>query len=198
MSSVTIHGQTYEYHSWEMLGEEIFAISKKILESGRHFDRVIALAKGGLTFSRSLVDYLQIKEIASIQIEFYTGIGVTHNTPVITQSLPVTIRDESVLVFDDVVDKGDTMKLATGYLRHHGAKEITTCALISKPWTTFRADFVVKETTAWVIFPNESRETIQLLSEIWQKKGDTPGKIRKQLLEIGFPKAEVELFLKLG
>lgn len=55
VTSTVIHEQTYEYHSWETLGNEIFVIAQKILESGEKFDRVIALAKGGLTFSRSLV-----------------------------------------------------------------------------------------------------------------------------------------------
>jgi hypoxanthine phosphoribosyltransferase len=195
MKLATIHDQAYEYHSWEDLGQEIFAVAQQVLKSDQSFDRVIALAKGGLTFARSLNDLLAIKELSSIQIEFYTGIGEHRKTPVITQSLPVTIKDEHILLFDDIVDKGDTMSLAVEYLKYHGAASITTTALLSKPWSTFAPDFVANTTQAWVIFPNESRETIGLLRKMWTKKGDSPDQISRQLLEIGLPKAEVEFFM---
>jgi uncharacterized protein len=197
MTKVTLHDQAYEYYSWQQLGESMFEIAKRIIESGQKFDRVIALAKGGLTFSRSLVDYLDVKDISTFQIEFYTGIGTTAKTPVITQSLPVSIKNENVLVFDDVVDHGETMKMATQYLQYHGAASITTCALIQKPWSSFKVDFAAQESEAWVIFPNEARETIKTLTKMWQEKGDSPEKITAQLAEIGFPSAEVALFATL-
>jgi uncharacterized protein len=197
MKTTTVHDQVYEYHSWEDLGKEIFSIARQIIDSGKTFDRVIALAKGGLTFSRSLNDFLDIRELSSFQIEFYTGIGQTSKTPVITQSLPVTIRNERILLFDDVVDKGDTMKLATDYLKYHGVADLTTATLIMKPWSTPKPDFFSRETEAWVIFPNESRETIQLLTKMWGEKGDSIAEIANNLVEIGFPKDEVELFSKI-
>jgi hypoxanthine phosphoribosyltransferase len=197
MQSVSINNQVYEYLSWEELGREIFSLAKQISESGLVFDRVIALAKGGLTFSRSLTDFLNIKELSSIQIEFYSGIGKTNKTPVITQSLPVTIRNENILIFDDVVDKGDTMKLAVDYLSYHGAKEITTCSLITKPWTTLKPNFSTHKTESWIIFPNESRETIQLLQKMWSDQGNSLEEIKQNLLKIGFPKEEVEFFIQI-
>lgn len=197
MKQVTIHDQLYEFYSWQNLGEDIFSLAQQLLKDQHHFDRIIALAKGGLTFSRSMVDYLGVDNISSIQIEFYTGIGTTQKTPVITQSLPVSIRNESVLVFDDIVDKGDTLKLATQYLGYHGATSITTACLISKPWTSFQANYSVRNTQAWVIFPNEVRETIETLVELWQEAGDTNTQIHEQLLKIGFSETEVAMFANL-
>jgi hypoxanthine phosphoribosyltransferase len=143
------------------------------------------------------VDYLQTDNISTIQIEFYTGIGTTQKTPVITQSLPVSIRNEKVLVFDDIVDRGETMKLATQYLQYHGAAEIKTAALINKPWSTFKVDYAARQSEAWVIFPNEIRETIETLIELWQENGDSNSQILEQLAQIGFSEAEVALFAKL-
>jgi hypothetical protein len=197
MKSNVIHDQSYEYYGWDRLGEDVFTLAKKIIASGEQFDRLVALAKGGLTFSRSLVDYLAIPELSSIQIEFYTGIGTTAATPVITQSLPVSIKDQRVLIFDDIVDKGETIKLAKQYLQYHGAKVVKTATLIEKPWTTVRADFAARPSEAWVIFPNEARETIKTLEEKWQAGGDSPSQIRQQLLQIGFSQDEVALFANL-
>jgi hypothetical protein len=197
MQAMTFHDQAYEFYSWESLGQDIFELSKQIINSGEKFDRIIALAKGGLTFSRSLVDYLDVQDVSSIQIQFYTGIGTTNRTPVITQSLPVSIKDEKILIFDDIVDKGETMKLAVEYLQYHGAKSIKTSTLIEKPWSTFKSDFVARSSEAWVIYPNEIRETISILRELWEEKGDSPDIIRKNLVELGFGKDEVELFFDL-
>lgn len=196
MKKTTFHDQAYEFYPWQTLGEDIFKLSQQILKSEKKFDRIIALAKGGLTFSRSLVDFLGVENISSIQIEFYTGIGKTAKTPVITQSLPVSIQNEHILIFDDIVDKGDTLDLAVQYLNYHGAKSITTATLIQKPWTKHKADFVARESSAWVIFPNEVRETIETLQDLWSEEGDDSSKIIKQLLEIGFPKIQVDLFVK--
>lgn len=194
MTTTTFHDQTYEYYPWSQLGEDIFKLAQDVSKSGKKFDRLVALAKGGLTFSRSLVDYLNIPDVSSLQIEFYTGIGETAKTPVITQSLPVTVRNEHILLFDDIVDTGETLKLAVQYLKYHGAASITTATLVTKPWTTFEAQFAARSTKAWIIFPNETRETIEVLTKMWAKKGDSPEKIQKQLLEIGFSKPEVALF----
>ncbi len=197
MKATIIHDQTYEFYTWDALGQDIFKLAKQIIDSGQQFDRIIALAKGGLTFSRSLVDYLDVENVSSFQIEFYTGIGTTAKTPVITQSLPVSIRGERILVFDDIVDQGSTMELATQYLQQHGVKSLHTASLVQKPWSTFKVDFWAHQSKAWVIFPNEVRETILLLKELWQEQGDSLEKIQAQLLEIGFTKAEVALFLNL-
>lgn len=196
-SRIVIHDQAYEHFTWDQLGQGIFTLAKQIIDSGHQFDRVIALAKGGLTFSRSLVDFLEVKDVSSFQIEFYTGIGQTAETPVITQSLPVTIKDERVLIFDDVVDKGDTMIMAAQYVKYHGARDIKTATLVRKPWSKCNADFVAYTTDTWVIFPNEVRETIQTLCTIWKKAGDSPDQIKQQLAQIGFSEPEVALFAHL-
>jgi hypoxanthine phosphoribosyltransferase len=193
----TIHNQTYEFYPWEQLGTDIFQLAKQIIESGAEFDRIIALAKGGLTFSRSLLDYLEVESVSSIQIQFYTGIAETEKTPVITQSLPVSIKNEKILIFDDILDTGETMKLAKQYLQYHGAQSIHTAVLIEKPWAKVPVDFSARSSEAWVIFPNEVRETINCLSAIWKKNNDSRENIEKQLLQIGFSKDEVALFAKL-
>lgn len=191
------HAQSYEFYPWELLGRDTFALAKQIIESGAEFDRIIALAKGGLTFSRSMVDYLKVQSVSSIQIEFYTGIGTTAHTPVITQSLPVSVRGERILIFDDILDTGETMKLAKEYVAYHGAASIQTAVLIKKPWSTTPVDFAARESKAWVIFPNEVRETIKTLTSIWKKAGDSQETIYKQLEQIGFSKDEVAFFADL-
>ncbi len=195
--SQKIHDQVYEYYSWDRLGREAFKLARQMVDAGVKADRVIALAKGGLTFSRSMVDYLDIPSLSTMEIQFYNGIGTTEKEPKVTQDLPLKIKDENILIFDDVIDKGDTMRLAVEYIKERGAKKVVTAALVSKPWATFKPDFLAIETEAWAIFPNEARETILLLKKMWSEKGDQPAEIERQLLKIGFPKDEVEFFMKI-
>lgn len=197
MKQATFHNQSYENYFWSDLGEDIFTLAQEILKDNKEYDRIIALAKGGLSLSRSLVDFLAVENISSFQIQFYNGIGTTENTPVITQSLPVSIQGERVLIFDDIVDKGETMSLASQYIRHHGATSIDTAALITKPWSSFTPTYSARSSEAWVIFPNEIRETIETVTKLWQDKGDSPEVIKQQLLELGFTKQEVALFSSL-
>lgn len=192
----TIHNLSYEYYSWETLGIDIFSLCKQIIESGEEFDRVVALAKGGLAFSRSMVDFLNVPEVSSIQVQFYTGIEETDTTPVVIQSLPISIKNERVLIFDDLADSGETLEFALKYLQHYGPKSLKSATLFVKPHSTIRPDFYVKETSAWVIFPNEARETMNELTSMWQAKGDSIETIQQQLIDIGFPKDEVDFFTK--
>lgn len=197
MKTVTFHEQEYEYYDWQVVGDFIFELAKQIIKSEIKFDRVIALAKGGITFSKALSDLANIPDVSTMQIEFYTGIGETAKTPVITQSLPVSIRSERILIVDDVVDTGETLELAIKYLQYHGAASIHSASLAAKPWAKQQPDFSVRQTEAWVIFPHEIREMIGILEKLWASKGDDGAKITAQLLEIGIPESEVALFRSL-
>ncbi len=195
MKTTTIHDQAYELYTWKEFGEHVFEIAKQIVEHGDQFDRIVALAKGGTAIVRPIADLCGIKELSSIQIEFYTSIEKTARTPVITQSLPVKIKDERVLIIDDVADSGETLTLATNYIKQHGAVDIKTATLVSKPWTKHSPDFTYYRTKAWIIFPWEIREHIVLLSAMWKAKGDDTAQVRSQLEQIGFTSQELDVFL---
>src|SRR5258706_14893761 len=102
MTTSLIKSQAFELYDWEDFGRHVFDLGRHIVESGETFDRIIALAKGGTSIVRPIADLCGVKEISSIQIELYTGIGTTTRTPVITQSLPVKIKDERILIIDDI------------------------------------------------------------------------------------------------
>ena len=192
-----IHDINYQYYSWAELGQDIFELAKKIIESGEKFDRVIALAKGGLAFSKSLVDYLQIEEMSSLHVEFYNCINSTNEMPVITQSIPVSLRGEKVLIFDDLIDTGKTMESALDYLKHRGVASVKTAAFFYKPHTPIKPHFFVREVNAWIVFPNELAETLEELKQMWTAKGDDKKTIHQNLLSIGLPKDQVDFYLRM-
>lgn len=184
----------YIVPSWDLMGKLTFSLSQKIMAHNGHYDRLIALAKGGWTWSRTLADYLNIKKIGSIQVSFYTGIFETKPSPVISQSLPVSVTGERLLVFDDVADSGKTLEATKKYLKLCGAKSITTAALYYKSWAKIVPDFYAAKTSAWIIFPHETRETVNLLNKKWQEAGLGPKEVKQRFIKIGLPKDQVDYF----
>ncbi len=195
MKTVVIDQQLYLTPSWQEMGNLCFQLSQKILQKNQHFDRLVALVKGGLTWSRTLLDYLNIKKLSAFQVEFYQTIGKTRSQPIIIQSLPVVVQDEIILLFDDVVDSGQTLKMAKDYLYMCGAKKVVSASVYIKDWAKLKPDFYAAKTNAWIIFPHEINETITLLFQKWQKKGLDYSQIKKRLLTLGLPKNQVNYFL---
>jgi hypoxanthine phosphoribosyltransferase len=190
---VTIDNVSYLAPSWQDMGELVFELSKKIITSGTNVQHVIALATGGIEWSKTLTDYLGIKQVSSIHIQFYQDIYQTKNTPVIIQSLPVSIVGQDVLIFDDVADTGKSLKLAVNYLKQCGAASIHTATIFHKPWCKYNPDFYAKESDSWLIFPHDTREMINLLSH---KIGGTRQHQIETLTKIGIPEEQVKFFLK--
>ncbi len=193
---VKIDNQLYLAPSWEDTGLLCFSLAQKILPKNIHFDRLIALVKGGLTWSRALCDYLNIKRLSAFQVEFYSDVSKTNNRPIIVQSLPAVVEGETLLLIDDVVDSGETIKIAKEYLYMCGAKKVVSCSLFIKSWAKEKPDYYIEETNAWIIFPHEVREMIMLLNNSWRKKGVNKDQIKKRFYQIGLSKKEVDYFLK--
>lgn len=168
LEPVSIEGQLYLAPSWEEMGEIILNLAQKIKAENLQFDRVVALAKGGLSWNRQLQDFLGIKQTSSIQVRFYTGINTTAKKPIVVQSLPVTIENENILIFDDVADTGDSLEMAKNYIDAHGAKSIKTATLFEKPWSKCKPDFSGRNSSEWIIFPHDTIENMNILEKKWQ------------------------------
>ncbi|MBD3279859.1 MAG: hypothetical protein GF390_04095, partial [Candidatus Pacebacteria bacterium] len=124
--------------SWTELNQLAFKVSKQILQAGQRFDRIVTLAKGGWPLTRSMVDFLQTNKVGSIGVRFYCGINQRLEKPEIYQDLPVSIKDERVLLFDDVVDTGQSIEFAKQHLFKLGVKRVTTAALFHKPQASLK------------------------------------------------------------
>lgn len=192
------HGDEVKYiaPNWEEMGRLCFSLARSILESSYQSERLITLAKGGWTWSRTLADYLSVEEIGSIQIRFYTDIYSTTEKPIIIQSLPISVAKENLLLFDDIVDTGKSLETAKMYLKMCGAKEIKIASLFYKPWSSVKPDFFGAETKAWVIFPHEIRESIYLIGQKWLDMGVSPEEVKNRFLKIELPQDQVDFFLK--
>lgn len=187
-------GVSYVSPAWNQMGGCTFRLARQIIDSEEKFDRVVALAKGGWTWARALVDYLGIDEISSVRFKSYQGVNEAVE-PQIIQPLTDPIYGQNILLFDEVIDTGETVKRALEYLRIMGAKSIKTAALCYKPHSCITPDYFAFETSAWVVFPHEIREFIEASYHKWQSNGISINEIRKRFDKIGIPDDQMKYFL---
>lgn len=192
---VEFEGTAFIAPSWNEMGEVVFELARQILEADKKYDRVVALAKGGWTWARTLVDYLGIDELDSVRIRFYEGINKTLEKPVITQALDKNIGGENILIFDDVTDKGTTLEAAKDYLFSLNVKYLETAALFYKPNSKLKPDFFGVETPAWIVFPHEIREFIEETSKKWRGQGLGVTEVKQRYLKLALDKKQVDYFV---
>jgi hypothetical protein len=172
--------------SWDQLDALTLQVAKKVLETGIHFDLIVALAKGAWPMSHSFADYTDIKELASLGVKFYSGINKRLDKPEIYQQIPTSVKGKNILIFDDIADTGRSLSFTKDYLLKKGALEVKTATLFIKPWSAFMPDFYGVNVDTWIISPCEKREMRDLLSKSWQKQGATEEEILKRMTAMGF------------
>jgi len=136
-------------------------LARKILRSGFVPDVIVGISRGGWIPARVLCDLLSAPVLANIGVEFYTGIGKAGRRPRLTQPLSASVSGKKVLLVDEVADTGESLKLAKEQVIKEGAKKVRTVAMYTKPWSIIEPDYQGKKTPCWIVFPWETKETIQ-------------------------------------
>ncbi|HLD59380.1 MAG TPA: phosphoribosyltransferase [Candidatus Bilamarchaeaceae archaeon] len=122
-------------------------------------DILVGISRGGLIPVRIFSDLLDNHNVTIIKIEFYKTINQTSGFPKITQPLAVDVKGKKVLIVDDVSDTGRSLAVAKDHIQRSGAKEIKVATLHYKPHSTFKPDYFVGQTSAWIVYPWEVHET---------------------------------------
>lgn len=187
-------GIKYIIPSWDDIHDLAFNISKKMLNDNQKFDRIITLAKGGWPMTRSLVDFLQVDQVASIGVKFYGGINTHLEKPIVYQDIPVTVAGENILLFDDVADSGKSLEFAIKYLKDKKIGKITTATLFYKPKSSLVPDYFGEETNEWIIFPYDTVEAINILGNKWRKQGIDDSEIKNRFRNLNFKDNLVEYY----
>lgn len=182
--------------TWDEMNQLAFVIARGMLESGKKIDRIVTLAKGGWPMTRSLVDFLQVGKVASIGVKFYQGINDRMKEPRIYQDLPVSVAGETVLLFDDVADTGESLEFVKKHLEELGVKEVITATLFYKPRSAVVPDFYGTQTTAWIVFPYDVVEAIVMFREKWRESGLSQEEIAERFLKLGAKPEWLPFYLK--
>jgi uncharacterized protein len=185
----------YEVPTWNQIYDMLLDLANKIQGDGYKPDVIIGIARGGLVPARILSDFLETPELAIIQIEYYVSIAQTRQEPILKRSLHTQITDKKALLVDDVSDTGKSLQLAKNHLQQQDAKEIKTATLYAKPQTITKPDYCEKQTSHWIVFPWDAKETVRKIIQKQEGKRATSKEIAK-LVKAGLPKQLAEKFLK--
>ena len=150
----------FRYVSWPEYGNLAEALAEKVRSGGKKFDLVVGIARGGMPVAMVVSDRLGVK-VDFINVKSYDGIG-RRNTPRILSTVTEDIEGESVLVVDDLVDQGDTIKTLKQYLNERRPKLLETAVLFKKPWSTIDPDYYLEVVDRWIVFPFELFEVNRL------------------------------------
>jgi hypoxanthine phosphoribosyltransferase len=143
-----------EWMTWDDLGTAVDELAKQIEAAAFSPDAVLALARGGLPPAGALAYALGVKNMATLNVEFYTGVDERLDEPLLLPPVPdlTLLRTERLLVVDDVADTGRTLALAREFCAQH-VPEVKTAVLYEKPHSVVRCDFVWRRTDRWINFP---------------------------------------------
>ena len=111
----------YEIPTWSQIYDYLLALAQKIQSAAYKPDVVVAVCRGGLIPARILVDLLEARMLATIQVEFYIGLGETKEQPTLKQALALPVAGKKVLLVDDIADSGKSLQYAIAYLQGQGA-----------------------------------------------------------------------------
>jgi len=128
------------------LARRVRALSAEIERDFRgHEMVVISLLSGTIMFLADLIRHLSLPmRLDFIGVSSY-GAGTTSGELVFTKELRLDVRGRDVLLVDDILDTGRTMKRVLAKLRPLKPRRIKTCVLLDKPARRvekFRADYI--------------------------------------------------------
>lgn len=167
--------------SREQIAAAVQALARRISKeyAGRDL-LLVAVLKGSFIFLADLVRALTIPaEVDFVRLASY-GAGTTSSGGVqITKDLETTIEGRDVIVVEDIVDTGQTLRFLLDLLRLRHPRSLTVCALVDKP--SRRA---VEVPVDYVGFPEASgflvgygldlNERYRLLPAIYRIEGAPP------------------------
>jgi len=185
----------YEVPTWNQIYEMLLCQAQKIKTQNYKPDLIIAIARGGVVPARILSDLLETPNLSFIQIEFYTNINQTLKEPTLKQTLTTNVTGKKTLLIDDIADTGKSLKLAKTHLQQQGAIEIKTATLYQKNQSITIPDFYEKQTTNWVVFPWDTKETLRKIIHKPIGKRILNQEVAK-LVKAGLPKKLSEKLIK--
>lgn len=117
-------------------------IERRVIEVGAEVTKnyegknlyVLSLLRGSFIFTADLVRHIDVP----VKIGFMTTSSYGHQEESsgavnVVNDIPDNIEGYDVLVVDDIVDSGTTMKFVMEHVKSLGAKSVKSCVLLDKP-----------------------------------------------------------------
>jgi hypothetical protein len=186
----------FEVPTWNQIYGMLLNLAEKIRKDKFKPDVIVGVSRGGWPPARVLSDLMCNPNLANVRVEFYLGVAETKEEPVLTQPVSISVAGKKVLVVDEVADTGKSLKLVKEHLIKQGAVEIKIATVYYKPWSIVKPDYYEKETSQWIVFPWEIKETVRKIVKRCREKGKSIEEETAKLVKAGISAGLVEKFLK--
>ncbi len=176
MKTVTLHGRRFElYKSAEEIQEAIVKVAGKLKADlkDKEAPLFVCIMNGAFMFASELCYALD--ETYEVRFARYSSYEGTQSTNVLKEIMPVgvPIEGRTVVIVEDLIDTGYTLKCLKEKYEQEGAKEVIIVSMLSKPEALkcdIKADYVAMEIeTKFIVghgldFDDEGR----MLKDIYQ------------------------------
>jgi hypothetical protein len=186
----------FEVPKWNQIYEMLLNLAEKIRKNNFKPDIIVGVSRGGWPPARVMSDLLDNPNLANVRAEFYLGVAETKGEPTLTQPVSMKIAGKKVLVVDEVADTGKSLKLVKEHIIEKGATEVKIATVYYKPWSIVKPDYYERETSNWIVFPWEIKETVRKIVKKCEKTGKPIGEESAKLVKAGISPRLVEKFLK--
>jgi hypoxanthine phosphoribosyltransferase len=121
----------------DQIAERVEALAAEIAESEPKRLLVVVVLKGGFVFAADLVRALALHgvrlEIEFISLASYGTRQTTSGEVRIVRDIEVPVAGRDVLLVDDVLDSGLTLKFARDLMNARGARRVSIAVMVDKP-----------------------------------------------------------------
>lgn len=147
-----------ERMSWDDLGSGCRDLAQMMHADGYRPDMILAIARGGLLVAGALGYALGVKNLYTMNVEFYTGVDERLPVPMLLPPVPelVDLLEARVVIADDVADTGQTLALVKRFCEGKVA-EVRCAVLYEKPRSIVSSEYVWRRTDRWIDFPWSDR-----------------------------------------
>lgn len=143
--------------SWNTHIQAINSLGQEILASGWKPTAILGISRGGLIPAAMLSYILDVRVIQAIRVQHYDD----QNNPLdsgpkfVDEPEPFAsrhIETDRLLIVDDIVDTGETLKLVLDAVRPH-ADEVKVAALYVRSNRKDAVNWFWRVEDQWVVFP---------------------------------------------
>jgi len=173
--------------TWGEVDRWADAVAARVRAGGHRPEAIVGLTRGGWVPARLLGDRLGVHRLVSLRVQHWGVTASRDGEARLTEGLSGEVRDQAVLVVDDITDTGESLHLASEHVKAAGPRSVETAAFVhiahSKFVPTYFGEEIPRDAWVWIVFPWNYWEDLTNLAARAAKLGPGADRVRATLAE---------------
>ncbi len=137
------------YYGYDEFVTDVQTLTKKVDEYKP--DTLLAVARGGMTLGHFMAQAMGIRELYSLNSIHYNDSTKLDTIEIF--NIPNMSQSKKVLIVDDIIDSGDTLKELVRILEQkYPSVQFKIATIFYKPTASIKADYTLKHAHDWIDF----------------------------------------------